>query len=74
MTVIRFTDAESERKAIGWLAGRFTFKTWASGEMVVPEPALGHLAAEGIRFAVEGPPTYERTVSSLRNAAAAEVQ
>ena len=74
MTIIRFTDAESERKALGWLAGRFSFKTWANGETVVPETALGHLAAEGIRFTVEGPVTYERTVSALRDAPAPAVQ
>ena len=28
MVIIRFDDAESERRALGWLAGRFSFKTW----------------------------------------------
>ena len=60
MVIIRFEDSASECKAIGYLAGRFSFKTWASGETMVPDAALAHLAREGIRFTVEGPPPYER--------------
>jgi hypothetical protein len=73
MIVIKFTDAASKRRALGYLAGRFSFKSWANGEMVVPEPALSALALEGIRFMVEGPATYERTIEALRNPVAAEV-
>ena len=42
-----------------WLTspGRFSFKSWVSGEMVVPESALAELAVEGIAFSVEGPAT-----------------
>jgi hypothetical protein len=39
------------------LAGRFSFKSWASGEMMLPKEALAQLAEEGIRFTVEGPTT-----------------
>jgi hypothetical protein len=73
MIIIRFPDAESKRRALGFLAGRFSFKSWASGEMVVPETALAHLATEGIPFAVEGPATYERLISAVRNPPAAKV-
>ena len=59
-------DVEAERRALGYLAGRFSFKTWASGETMVSEHALPALAAEGIRFSVEGPATYER-LASLRD-------
>ena len=52
MIVIRFADAETERRALGYLAGRFTFKSCASGETMVPEAALPFLAREGIRFSV----------------------
>jgi hypothetical protein len=55
MIIIRFPDADSKRRALGILAGRFSFKSWASGEMAVPETALAHLATEGISFSVEGP-------------------
>ena len=74
MIIIRFTDLDSKRRALGWLAGRFSFKSWAAGQMMLPEEALPHLAREGIRFQVEGPPTYEQSVPALRNAAASEIQ
>ena len=54
MMPIPFTDSESKRRALAFLAGRFSFKSWATGEIVVPETALAHLAMEGIPFAVEG--------------------
>jgi len=72
MIIIRFADEASKRKALGQLAGRFSFKSWASGEMMLPKEALALLAEEEIRFTVEGPATYER-VASLRNPAPVEV-
>lgn len=67
MIRIHFRDAESKRRALGFLAGRFSFKSWATGEMAVPEAALAHLATEGIVFIVEGPATYEQLISAVRN-------
>ena len=58
---------------LGFLAGRFSFKSWSSGEMAVPETALAHLATEGIRFTVEGPAEYERLISAVRDPAAPTV-
>ena len=72
MIIIRFADEPSKRKALGHLAGRFSFKSWASGEMMLPKEALALLAEEDIRFTVEGPATYER-LASLRNSAPVEV-
>jgi len=72
MVIIRFADEASKRKALGQLAGRFSFKSWASGEMMLPKEALALLAEEEIRFTVEGPATYER-LASLRNPAPVEV-
>lgn len=72
MIIIRFDDAAAKQKALGHLAGRFSFKSWASGEMMLPKEALALLAGEEIRFTVEGPATYER-LSSLRNLAPVEV-
>jgi hypothetical protein len=71
--IIRFTGEESKRRAVGSLSGRFSFKSWASGEMMVPKDALALLADEGVQFSVEGPATYER-LASLRNPFAAEIQ
>jgi hypothetical protein len=73
MILIRFPDAEAKRRALGFLAGRFSFKSWASGEMAVQETALAHLATEGIPFCVEGQATYERLISAVRNSPAAKV-
>ena len=55
MILIRFPNAESKRTALGSLAGRFAFKSWATGEMLVPEDALPFLADKGLTFIVEGP-------------------
>jgi len=73
MIVIRFPDHEMKHRALGYLAGRFSGKSWGSGEVMVPEEALACLAAEGIRFTVEGPATYER-LAPLRDPAALAVQ
>ena len=59
MIIIRFPDEQAKKRALGYMAGRFSFKSWATGEMMLPEQALPYLAVEGIRFSVEGPATYE---------------
>lgn len=74
MVTIRFTDAEAKKRALGYLAGRFSFKSWANGEMIVPEAALPELALEGIAFSVEGPARYDQRVPTVRNPAPAPVQ
>jgi len=72
MIIVRFPDDAAKRKALEFLIGRFNGHTWATGEMAVPEEALGPMAREGISFTVEGPATYER-ILSLRTALAAAV-
>jgi hypothetical protein len=74
MILIRFPNMESKRRALGNLAGRYPFKSWASGEMVVPESALPFLAVQGVAFTVEGPATYEQNGPAFRGAAAPAVQ
>jgi hypothetical protein len=74
MIIIRFADPVSERRALGFLAGRFSFKSWASGETMVPEQALASLAAEGISFLVEGPANYEQLAATVRNPPASALQ
>lgn len=73
MILIRFPNVESKRAALSRLAGRFCFKSWATGEMLVPEDALPFLAVEGVTFNVEGPATYEQNGSAFRGSAAAPV-
>ena len=60
MIKIRFPDEATESRALGWLAGRFSFKSWANGETMVAEHALASLAVEGIPFFVKGPANYEQ--------------
>ncbi len=74
MIRIRFTDLDAKKRALGRLAGRFSFKSWATGEMLVPEAALGFLATEIVSFQVEGAATYEQITPALRNPAAARIQ
>jgi hypothetical protein len=71
---IRFADRDSKRRALGFLAGRFSFTSYSSGEMLVVEPALAALAVEGISFTAEGPATYAEAIPSFRAAAAEQVQ
>ena len=74
MVIIRFSDKETEIRALGYLAGRFSGKSWSNGDTMVPEVALPHLAAEGFSFAVVGRATYEQGIPSIRTASPAEVQ
>ncbi len=72
---IRFHDSDTETEALGYLAGRFSFRSWENGETLVPETALAALAGEGISFTVVGPPNYAHTIPSpLRTAPADQLQ
>lgn len=73
MILIRFPGPEAKRLALSRLAGRFAFKSWATGEMVVPEDALSFLAVEGVPFTVEGPATYEQHGPAFRGTPTASV-
>lgn len=68
MVIIQFDDAAAEAKALGWLPGRFCFKTWSSGEMMLHENVLPFLAREGIAFKVKGPASYEQNLPAVRAA------
>jgi hypothetical protein len=63
---IRFPDPQSERRALGFLAGRFSFTAYATGEVLVVESALAALAVEGISFISEGPASYAETIPAFR--------
>jgi len=68
MVIVRFPTAEMRRRALAYLLGRFPGRSWATGEVMVPEPALSHLAADGIAFSVEGPATYDRILALNQDA------
>ena len=70
MIRIRFADATSERRALGYLASRFSFTSWADGLTLVPDHALPALARQGIPFQVEGPATYEYLIPAPRKSPA----
>ena len=74
MIIIRFPDDASKRRALGFLAGRFSFKSWSTGEMMVPPGALAALALENIPFQADGPATYEQLATPLRNPPASALQ
>ena len=62
MVIVRFPNEKAERSALSCLPGRFPFKTWSTGELMVSASALAYLALKGIAFQVDGPASYERFV------------
>jgi hypothetical protein len=74
MVTITFSDREAEKRALGFLLGRFSGRVMKSGEHLVPEEALAALAEQNIPFTVKGKATYEQQVAAIRGAAATTVQ
>ena len=74
MVIITFPDAETQKKALGFLLGRFSGKVMKTGEHIVPEAALAALAERNITFTVHGKASYEKQVAALRSAASDAVQ
>ena len=66
MVLIRFTDPESKRRAIETVVGEFPFRSWSSGEMLLPEEALARLAREDIPFSFEGSAAYDKLQEAER--------
>jgi hypothetical protein len=74
MVTIEFADRETEKKALGFLLGRFSGRVLKSGVHLVPEEALAALADQNIPFSVKGKATYEQEVAAIRNSAATAIQ
>jgi hypothetical protein len=74
MVVITFPDAETQKKALGFLLGRFSGKVLKSGEHIVPESALEALAERNLGFTVVGKASYEKQIAALRTTASGQVQ
>jgi len=68
MVTIVFPDRETEKRALGFLLGRFSGRALKSGEHIVPEAALAALADQNIPFTVQGKTSYEQHVAALRAA------
>jgi len=69
MVIITFPDEETQKRALGFLLGRFAGKVLKTGEHIVPEAALGALAEQAIAFTVKGKASYEQQVAALRSGA-----
>ena len=74
MVIINFKDRATEKKALGFLLGRFSGRIARNGEHIVPEAALEALAAENISFTVKGKATYAQQVAAIRGAAPTPIQ
>ena len=74
MVRITFEDRATEKKALGFLLGRFSGRVLKGGEHLVPESAIEALAAQNIAFIVKGRATYEQQVEAIRGTAATPVQ
>jgi hypothetical protein len=74
MVVITFPDKETQKKALGFLLGRFSGKVLKSGEHIVPGAALAALADQNIPFTVHGRASYEKQIAALRSAASGTIQ
>ena len=74
MVTIVFPDRETEKRALGFLIGRFSGRVLQSREHLVPEAALEALADQNIPFTVQGKTTYEQQMAALRGATATSVQ
>ena len=74
MVIITFPDTDTQKRALGFLLGRFSGKVLKSGEHIVPEAALAALAQQGFVFTVHGKASYEHQSAPLRSAAAGTVQ
>ena len=73
MITITFPDRETEKRALGFLLGRFSGRVLKSGEHLVPEAALAALANENIPFTVQGKATYEQQTSPIRDITSASI-
>jgi DNA-binding LacI/PurR family transcriptional regulator len=73
MVTITFSDRETEKRALGFLIGRFSGRILRSGEHLVPEAALEALAEQNIPFMFCGKATYEQQMAALRGDSSASV-
>ena len=73
MITITFPDRETEKRALGFLLGRFSGRVLKSGEHLVPEAALEALADQNIPFTVKGKATYEQQIAAIRDSSPATI-
>jgi hypothetical protein len=66
MVIITFPDEKTQKRALGFLLGRFSGKVLKTGEHIVPEAALAALSEQNIVFTVQGKASYEQQIAALR--------
>lgn len=66
LIIIAFPDRETEKRALGFLLGRFSGRVLKSGEHLLPEAALEALADQNIPFSVKGKATDEQGMPAIR--------
>ncbi len=74
MVIITFPDINTQKRALGFLLGRFSGRVLKTGEHIVPESALAALAEQNIVFTVQGKASYAQQIAALRSAASGAVQ
>ena len=74
MVIITFPDDQTQKRALGFLLGRFSGKVLKTGEHIVPEAALAALSDQNIVFTVLGKASYEQQVAAFRTASSDSVQ
>ncbi len=74
MITITFPNRETEKRALGFLLGRFSGRVLRTGEHLVPEAALEALADQNIPFTVIGKATYEQQIAAIRGSVSAPIQ
>jgi hypothetical protein len=74
MVIITFPDEKTQKRALGFLLGRFSGKVLKTGEHIVPEAALAALSEQNIVFTVQGKASYEQQIAALRSASSGSVQ
>jgi len=73
MITITFPDRETEKRALGFMLGRFSGRVLKSGEHLVPEAALEALADQNIPFTVIGKSTYDQQIAAIRDTSPATI-
>ena len=68
MILIRFPNEDAKDRALELLLGEYPFKSWQTGELLLPEEALPELARENVPFTFEGVEGYEK-LSAVRDPA-----
>jgi hypothetical protein len=74
MVIITFPDEKTQKRALGFLLGRFSGKVLKTGEHIVPEAALAALSEQNIVFTVQGKASYEQQIAALRSTSSGSVQ